>query len=382
MTPVSPEKTFAIVVGIERYDAGEKWNLDGPAVDACRFTEWLLDCGVPTSNISLHLSPLTKNDGLALPNGVTAQDATSGRFEKLLTESLPKRNEDLLIFYWGGHGVMQADGTRYLFTQNASSVNKRTLPLNDLLKFLRSNAIPASTFSQQIVIVDTCANYAEPRTMATALTAIPFPFGNSIVESRTQFSLMAASPGEKASNLNTEQTGLFSLELRPILALQPTDAWPPDMETLTKLLIQRFVTLRNEGKAKQSPAYFSAGQWGVSERTLGSVPSQAIANPNRTVVSLQDKQRLADALLECPSIADRDDRKAVLRQIRKQIVTAIPEGATPLSQVINIVDTCLRYQGGMAELLRALRVLDRDEAVQTLDILVQQILPQVYEESH
>ena len=47
-----PKKTFAIVVGVEKYDAGEKWNLRGPAADAIRFVHWLQD-SVPLDNIKL-----------------------------------------------------------------------------------------------------------------------------------------------------------------------------------------------------------------------------------------------------------------------------------------------------------------------------------------
>ena len=44
---VSPQRTCALVVGIERYDADRTWDLDGPANDAARFTSWLLSRGVP-----------------------------------------------------------------------------------------------------------------------------------------------------------------------------------------------------------------------------------------------------------------------------------------------------------------------------------------------
>jgi len=58
--PVSPARTHAVVVGVEQYAAGSKWDLDGPASDACRIAGWLRDRGVPAEQISLHLSPLTE----------------------------------------------------------------------------------------------------------------------------------------------------------------------------------------------------------------------------------------------------------------------------------------------------------------------------------
>lgn len=38
----TPENTYALVVGIEKYDAGPDWDLDGPTRDASRFCAWLL----------------------------------------------------------------------------------------------------------------------------------------------------------------------------------------------------------------------------------------------------------------------------------------------------------------------------------------------------
>jgi DNA replication protein DnaC len=39
---IPPEKTVAIVVGIEKYDLGPDWNLDGAANDALAFAQLYL----------------------------------------------------------------------------------------------------------------------------------------------------------------------------------------------------------------------------------------------------------------------------------------------------------------------------------------------------
>ena len=39
MTP--PERVFALVVGIELYEAGDEWDLDGCVASALRIVRWL-----------------------------------------------------------------------------------------------------------------------------------------------------------------------------------------------------------------------------------------------------------------------------------------------------------------------------------------------------
>ena len=57
----SPEQTHAVVVGIERYEAGDNWDLDGAASSALRIIRWLRERHVPVGNITTLLSPLDKN---------------------------------------------------------------------------------------------------------------------------------------------------------------------------------------------------------------------------------------------------------------------------------------------------------------------------------
>ena len=378
MSDILPSETFAIVVGIERYDVSDRWNLNGPATDAVRFVDWLITRGVPAANISLHLSSIEANAGLPVPGGIPKQLATIDRFDKLLTQELPARTEKFLILYWGGHGIMQSDGNRYLFAADAAAENKRTLPIGDLMRFLRSNAIPRGRFEQQLLIVDACANFTDVRTMSTAITAMQFPHGIDTVDARHQFVLLAARPGEKAANLNAEQTGLFSRELRALLTEQPDATWPPNMDTVTDALIKRFITLRNEGSVKQTPAYFSAGPWESAVKTLGSVPSGRIQNVPQLSSPLV--WRIVDALELCPSMVDYDERKAVLIQLRRQLLTAIRHSDVARTHLFNIVTVCAGARGGLVELFGALRMLDSSAAVDEVLGIVHQELPTVYEE--
>ena len=53
---------------------------------------------------------------------------------------------------------------------------------------------------------------------------------------RDQKVLLAASPGERAINMDALKTGLFSQVLREALDTLPTGAWPPNADTLRDLV--------------------------------------------------------------------------------------------------------------------------------------------------
>ena len=69
---------------------------------------------------------------------------------------------------------------------------------------------------------------------------------------------------------------------------------------------------------------------------------------------------VVDALLTLEAIADEGARREVLRLLPAEISGAIPHHAVPRVQVLAIVRTCLSYEGGLRELLEAVRVVERD----------------------
>src|SRR6185295_16900928 len=99
MAVTAPERTFALVVGIERYAMKECRDLDGPAPDACRFVDWLRRHEVPAANIRLFLSPLEANRAIrpsdpAFANPPPAQGQLIR--SALLDDLLPKAGDLLL----------------------------------------------------------------------------------------------------------------------------------------------------------------------------------------------------------------------------------------------------------------------------------------------
>ncbi|MDY6992002.1 MAG: caspase family protein [Pseudomonadota bacterium] len=368
---IDPKKTFAIVIGVEKYGAGQDWNLSGPAHDACQFATWLCQRQVPLENIRLFVSPLAeKTRELALPNGLSSQAATEQNIRDCIENELTKKHYlDLLYFYWGGHGVMNTDGERRLFYADATFENKKNLDLNKLLNFLRTDYF--QTLFQQIVIVDTCANYLENMNLAKKLPSYDFPQGGPL-ENREQYVLMAAKPGEFAKNLDAKKTGLFTKELMSQLASQPDNEWPPNMDAVRMRLTQHFTALREAGKAEQTPTYSYYRNWHFNEGTLVDTNNKPQARAFSTKkLSIEQKMQIVDALLECPHMQTLNQRQVILRELPHHIFNAIPERDDNRSHVFSIVDTCLNFRSGIMELVRLLRTFDTNtEAVNNLDTVL------------
>jgi len=355
-TPV--QETYALVVGIEKYAAGQEWNLNGPARDACRFTDWLRRRGVPDVNISLFLAPLEEHSVLVTASVPQVRPATSDNIYRALNEEFRRQEGALLYLFWGGHGFITAEGTRRLFYADATAENSLNLNLNSLLTTLRSEDFAG--FRRQICIVDTCSNFVESLRLDRTLPHQTF--SQSQPTPANQFVLLAGKAGDLAKNLDAEQTGLFSREVLTLLASEPADRWPPDMIALTTRLQERFSALRNERATDQTPNYFSYRDWDGNEGTLGqpSITSTAgVETPPTPVappaLSLTQLWELVDALLACPAIANPNRRETVLQQMRREIAGMISRDTAARFDVFNIVTTCLNYSGGIAELVAVVR---------------------------
>jgi hypothetical protein len=78
---ISPEETYALIVGIEKYQAGSDWNLNGPANDAINFANWLLARGVTPENIHLFVSPLDENRDLLQKTKLVSKTASKDNID-------------------------------------------------------------------------------------------------------------------------------------------------------------------------------------------------------------------------------------------------------------------------------------------------------------
>lgn len=250
----SPENTIAVVVGVERYMI-DGWSLDGPALDACRFANWLHGKGVPKQNITLLLSTLEVNqaevDRLSAGFGVRGADRDAvhrALAQGINSTSGDRPTSDLLIVYWGGHGVIEGGDARRLLYADATADEKRNLNITTLLETLRSGRYVGHP--HQLVIVDACLNYAEDLGWTTTTMPDERLTGGRPNQVRDQYALFAASPGEAAVNLDAQKTGLFSQAIREVLAEVTDDAWPPDANALRQAVEDRFAVV-----GAQTPSY-------------------------------------------------------------------------------------------------------------------------------
>jgi hypothetical protein len=102
MSDTAPANSHAIVVGIERYEAGPSWNLDGPASDAIRFMEYLKRRGVPKKNVQAYLTPLPENAAIVnRADELAAKVAapTQAEIDDVIEKQLPSMKTDLLLWF-------------------------------------------------------------------------------------------------------------------------------------------------------------------------------------------------------------------------------------------------------------------------------------------
>jgi hypothetical protein len=369
-----PEKTFAVVVGVEKYAAGAEWDLDGPAYDAGRFVHWLRRNGVPASQILLFLSPLEANRARANQLDVPAQPAENALITAALTDTLPQQMGDLLFFFWGGHGVIDVEGNRRLFYSDAMTNNLRNLNLNDLLNAWRTEALGG--FPRQICLVDTCANYLEHMRQAVSLPDVKLPAGLPMVGVE-QFALLAAAPGELAKNRGS---GLFSSALLDKLG-QSGAAWPPDMAALNQQLQEQFATLRDRGETRQTPAHIWYRDWHGDEGTLSTLARAKGALPpdeEDEELDFAGRMKLVEALLACEVMTSPQSRDSVIGDLRREIRERTERSAAARQDVIGLVRTALNYSGGLKELIYVVQIYEGEsKGRKKLDNVVRELLPRL-----
>lgn len=347
---IKPEKTMAVVVGIEKYAAGRKWDLDGPASDAFRFVKWLRYRGVPKENILLFLSPLEANLYKIQMLDVPCRPIDLSTFTNEITGNLRNLNGDLLWFFWGGHGVVDKDKDRKLFYQNATETTLWNLNLNNLLETCQTDYF--KSFSKQIWCIDTCANFIEDMSIEFSLPGVTFPAGDP-AKNIDQYVMFAAKQGELALNQTAMKSGVFSNLLLTLLE-QSDNEWPPDMAKINNELKRQFAQLRDKGKLDQTPVIFWYKDGQGDEETLGKV--QRNSGMLRSQIHLTQDQliEVVNAISKCRVFSDDQGRKAVLGNISKEIRQSLPLKPSPQ----DLVTASLRYNNGIEELMSIIRFFE------------------------
>ncbi|WP_226889576.1 tetratricopeptide repeat protein [Nostoc sp. MG11] len=264
-----PERTFGLIVGIEKYHE-TAWNVTGggPANDALKFAHWLHLHGVPKENIRLCLSALEENHQLIGECGLTVELATEQNISDIVTKFLSPKSGDLLYIFWAGHGLITSERERRLLCADANKQNWQNLDFNSLLVLLGSDKFQ---IRNHICIIDACANYVlESKGRPTNLGGKAFLSGQPKPDSQ-QFVLLATREGEQAKVNSENKTGYFSQSVREALEQASTEIFPPNMKIIAEQVKQRLEQLNKN----QAPIYLYKQNWDGDreEYRLGTLTS-------------------------------------------------------------------------------------------------------------
>lgn len=344
-----PARTHALLVGVEKYDAGEAWNKLSILRDVLEIREWLRSVGVPAERIITLFSPRDESVAALAESGVDTTPATS---ENVLSafDSLQGKHGDLLFLYWGGHGALDLDEKqRRLFVANATENNKRNINFDALKESLASTYFKG--FPRQILIVDACATYGKG---AFTFPSDPIPCGTPLPHE--QFIFFAARTGQAALDLTTERRGLLSRELLKQIGTLSDRTWPPDMLAVARRVQDEFVALRQSGKfgaLAQTPVFHLTQDWDGNVIKLEGHRPAVGAPPQGEARTLSPKHlmSLTDALIGVLRMQTSAGRDLLLAQMRSEIAVAVPRGDDTTSDVMNMLRTASNYPGGLEELL-------------------------------
>ena len=379
-----PTTTKALLVGIEKYKAGDNWNLNGPAHDVIRMAQRLTKQNVPPENLTIFLSPLDNNqETIEKARELTGSEPAPATKSSIQDElSRPQRESaSLPPSHRGGHGWVTLEGERRLFYADARKDDERNLDFNDLLVSACSDSY--RKMPRQLFIADTCANY---------IPQIRNPPSDQLGKKEPrffpeQFVLFAGKLGDRAKNLDSEGTGLYTRELLAEFdRLSPNESWPPDMEAISARLQRKFIDLRNQKLTEQTPTYLWNRDWSGNERNFGQMPFTPILNPTNPLslpanlprrLSILELSKVRDSFLRCPSIIDRQKRDKIVEMLRPEIFMNIRRGDDVNIDILNIFQSVRNYQGGLKELLEIInyfevnsiqfQVLDRDITLTLLE---------------
>ncbi len=342
---ISPERTYAVVVGIERYEAGSKWDLDGAAGAALRIIGWLRDRSVPVENITVLLSPLDSNrptveQTLAELNFPADQPpATFDEISRIITEQLPERDGDLLVLFWSGHGVLDKRRERRLFCANAGVYSKRNVNVTDLLAALSRQNFKG--LRQQVILVDACANFVQEM-------RVDLPdsdWGRENIRLVSQDGLLAAAQGQRASLDQKTRSGTFGGFVADWLD-EHARTLPPPMDELAAAVDAHFQHLREEGVTAQRPVRIGEFPHGSKDQHYDRsepVPEKVLQSAQSADLTTGQLRAMAAAIAATPQLTTERGRKALMEALQS-VVGPVVRTDDPDADLLDLVSAVLDRQ--------------------------------------
>ncbi|MFM9101998.1 MAG: caspase domain-containing protein, partial [Cyanobium sp.] len=349
-TAASPNHTHALIVGIERYAAGQQWDLDGPLNDALQIRDWLLSSGVPAEQIHLHVSALEKNRAALDDRSIWYQQPTDQALRETIEriKYKPFEQDDLLFVYWAGHGLITVD-QQCLLLAEATDKDKKSFGVETIrLSFANENC---PGFRHQIFLFDTCRSFDRQPTSPPPV--VPLPSGQRLQKS--QFLFFASQEGQPAINSSQERCGLFTKTLLQQLdSSQATPhCWPPDMDSLATAVQQIF-----KENQQQYPVFTRYRDFQGNDRIdplplASEAESSVAAEPVDLLCAVN---QLATLLAE--HLGPPNKREDILRAFRycsplgPEIVMRVERRSNAFDDYKSLIDSCLERPGGFDLLMR------------------------------
>lgn len=339
-----------VIVGIGDYQTGAGWSLAGPVPDALRFVQFFLDQGVPPGRVQVLSAPLPEEG--ALPEGVRSRPADRATVRQVFLRELPESDAMDLFVVWGGHGFLDNDRHRRLYYADAIDIDAVDLDLDSLLATYTSDVV--ASLRRQLWLVDVCQLHDDGGQLRVRGHET-FP-GGKPVSGFKQHVLFAAGHGQRAADLRIQRTGLFSREVLRLLN-SGREAMLANPASLIEALRERFTAMRAAGLTRQTPTYMwfrnELGDEGLLLHGEGTRPAAPVVD--RPVPSPSALAPVVDALLTLEEFRDPRGRDEILLLLRGSLYGAIRRHPAARTDTISIVRTCLRYPGGMNELVEAVR---------------------------
>lgn len=249
LSGITPERTRAVLVGVESYGGDPFHDLDGSAQDALGHARWLRAGGVPAENIRLCVSPLAhrreQTEAAARELGIPLLGADHATVHRLIRDELPEWDADLLWFAWSGHAAITSGTPRHLLIHaDARPFEDAALDTANIQNALLYNP-RYQRIRHKIVSIDACRNHVETLDVfgESRLGAGP------AVPTTSRLLLMHATQDGDIS-YGDERGGVFTRALLTELTAAP-GPWPPDPRPLIEPVRDRMAA---DTDAPQIPA--------------------------------------------------------------------------------------------------------------------------------
>ncbi|WP_203845744.1 effector-associated domain 2-containing protein [Dactylosporangium siamense] len=341
-----------VVVGVGEHQAGAGWSLAGPVPDALRFAQYFLDRGVPAQRVQVLSTPLPPHG--ALPDGVRCRPADRGTVRQVFLRELPASDATDLYVVWGGHGFLDTARRRRLYLADTIESDAVDVDLDSLLATYTSDVVTA--LRRQLWLVDVCQLHDDGGRLRVRGHET-FPAGEPVA-GLTQQVLFAAGHGQGAADLRVQRTGLFSREVLRLLHRDGGAALLADPPALFEALRERFSTRRGAGLTRQTPTYLwyrnELGDEGqllhsASRHPAAPVTEVPVPPPSSALVPV------VEALLALAEFREPATREEILQLLRGSLYGSIRRHPAARPDAISIVRTCLRFPGGLTELVEAVQ---------------------------